>query len=72
MTAADLTARIRRLEKLVMSLMVEQHLVRKAEDPLLYAERREYLRAVNVATTALDEAKVVLARVLQRLEKDDG
>jgi hypothetical protein len=42
-------------------------LLRASQDPLLYAERRDYLKAIGGATVALDEARVVLAHAQQRL-----
>jgi hypothetical protein len=39
-TAAGITDRIRLLEALTLALLLEKQLLRAAEDPLLYAERR--------------------------------
>jgi hypothetical protein len=69
MTAEDLSARIRRLEAMTLVRPREGQLLRTAQDPLLYAERRDYLKAIGSATVALDEARVVLAEARQRLER---
>ncbi len=60
-TAAGIADRIRRLEALTLALAREGQLLRAAEDPLLYAERRDYLKAIGGAAASLEEA-------LQRLD----
>ena len=67
-TAAGISDRIRRLEPLTLALLREKQLLRRAEDPLLYAERRDYISAIGRATVGLDEARVVLAAAQQRFE----
>jgi hypothetical protein len=67
-SAAGIADRIRRLELLTLALCREGQLLRAAEDPLLYADRRDYLKAIGQAATALDAARVVLAQALQRLD----
>jgi hypothetical protein len=47
LTVADLKGRIARLEKLARGLANEVGLQRRAEDVLLFRERRQYLRAVQ-------------------------
>jgi hypothetical protein len=65
---AGINARIRRLESLALALALECQLLRAARDPLLYAERRDYLSTIGRATVALDEARVALAGAMQRLD----
>ncbi len=64
-TAAGIADRIRRLEALTLALAREGQLLRAAQDPLLYAERRDYLKAIGGAAIALDEAGVVLVQAMQ-------
>jgi len=66
-TAETLAARQRRLEKLTLGLAREVQLWKEGNDPLLFAERRDYLKAIQDALAGLDEARVVLARAGQRL-----
>ncbi len=66
-TAEALQARQRRLEKLTLGLAREVLIWREGDDPLLFTERRDYLKAIQDALAGLDEARVVLARVGQRL-----
>jgi hypothetical protein len=51
-----------------MGLCREWLLVKTCEDPLLYVERRDYLKAIRGASAALGEARVVLVKVRQRVE----
>jgi hypothetical protein len=69
-TAAGIADRIRRLEALTLALAREGQLLRTAEDPLLYAERRDYRKAIRSAVTYLDESQVVSAEARQRLDLD--
>jgi hypothetical protein len=43
MTAADIAARVHRLDQLGRGLMKEICQIEKADDPMLYLERRAYL-----------------------------
>jgi hypothetical protein len=72
MTLHHLSARIRRLETLGMAFAKEQILMGKGEDPLLYLERQEYLRALRAAQSGLESARVVLAKARQRLDRRSG
>jgi hypothetical protein len=65
-TAAHLTARLRRLERLVCGLSREVAFIRTASCPLLYLERCAYLDALHTAVHGLESARVALARGLQR------
>jgi hypothetical protein len=67
-TDANIADRIRRLEALTLALAREWHLLRACQDPLLYAERRDYLQAIGGTAASLDEARVVLAEARQRLD----
>jgi hypothetical protein len=69
MNLADLTARVHRLDVLMRGLARELALWKKGNDPLLYAERRAYLKAIQDALAGVEEARVVLARANQRLEE---
>jgi hypothetical protein len=60
--------RIERLEKLFLGLSCEILTIRKGADPLLYGERIGYIEALQAAIEGLETARVVLARVRQRLE----
>jgi hypothetical protein len=64
-----IATRIRRLEELTRALAKEVVLWKQAHDPLLYVERRAYLKALQDGLAGLDEARVVLAQVRQRLEE---
>jgi hypothetical protein len=67
MNVTDLAARVRRLDALVRGLAKEVALWRGGNDPLLYLERRAYLKAIQDALAGLEEARVVLARARQRM-----
>jgi hypothetical protein len=67
-----LRARIARLDRLARGLAKEVTLWKGGNDPLQFAERRMYLKAIQDALAGTDEAKVVLARVGKRLEGQAG
>ena len=58
---ADIKARVARLERLTRGLAKEAGMQRRAEDVLLFRERRQYLRAIQEALAGADAARVVLA-----------
>jgi hypothetical protein len=64
----DLKGRIARLDRLARGLAKEVALWREGNDPLLFAERRMYLKAVQNALAGVDEAKVILVRAVKRLD----
>lgn len=68
MTAADLAARVRRLDQLSRGLSLEISTVSKADDPMLYLERRAYLDALHATVRGVEAARVVLAKARQRLD----
>jgi hypothetical protein len=67
-SVADIKARVVRLDRLARGLAKEVGLWRGCNDPLLYRERKAYLAAVQDALAGVEEARVMLARVVQRLE----
>jgi hypothetical protein len=69
MNLPDLRARVRRLDELARGLAKEAVLWKACDDPLLYLERRAYISAIHDALAAAEAARVVLAKVCQRLEK---
>ena len=69
MNAADISARVHRLDALSRGLALELNNVGKADDPMLYVERREHLAAVRRVLAGVEEARVVLAKARQRLER---
>ncbi len=70
LTLTDVIARIQRLDELTRGLAKEVLLWRAADDPLLYLERRAYLKAVQDALAGVESARVVLARARQRIESN--
>jgi hypothetical protein len=70
MTATDLAARIRRLCELERGLAKEVALWKEDRDhPLLFLERKAYLGAIQDALAGVESARVVLSKVLQRVQK---
>jgi hypothetical protein len=67
MSAADIVARVRRLDQLSRGLAKEIQLVEKADDPMLYVERMEYLAAIQQARAGVENALMVLAKAKQRI-----
>jgi hypothetical protein len=72
MTVDNLAARARRLDRLAMGLMMEVVLIREADDPLLYLERLAYVEALREAVAGLEDARVALAKALQRIREGQG
>jgi hypothetical protein len=67
MNAADISARVRRLDKLSLGVAREIEKIAK-EDIYLYRERRAYLEALKQLWGGLEAARVVLAKARQRME----
>jgi hypothetical protein len=67
---ADVWLRIQRLEELTLDLHRDRVAWEKAEDPLLYLERRAYLAAIRTALQGVEDARVVLAKACQRLDDE--
>jgi hypothetical protein len=70
MSAADIVARLHRLDTLSRGLSLELHNVAKADDPMLYVETLEYLAAMRRVQAGVEEARVVLAKAKQRINGD--
>ena len=69
MNLHDITARVKRLDKLSRGLAKEEQMVRQCNDALLYRERQDYLKAIREALSGVEAARVALAKARQRLEK---
>jgi hypothetical protein len=67
---ADVERRSCRLEELTRGLSKEVSLWKAGNDPLLYLERKSYLNAIQDALAGVEEARVVLARALQRMQAE--
>jgi hypothetical protein len=70
MTVMDLKARVERLQELAVGLSKEVTIWREGGDPLLYVERKAYLKSIQDALAGIEEARVVLAQARQRLEDE--
>jgi len=68
LTLPDVITRIQRLDELTRGLAKEVLLWKDGTDPLLYLERKAYLRAIQDALAGIETARVVLARARQRIE----
>jgi hypothetical protein len=64
----DLRARMERGDALRMALMKGLLVMREANDPLLNAERRDYLVAIYKVIGGLESARVMLAKAVHRIE----
>jgi hypothetical protein len=69
LTLADIQGRIGRLEGLARGFAREVALQRD-DELLLFRERKQYLAAVQDALAGAEAARVVLAGVVKRLERD--
>jgi hypothetical protein len=68
MGLADLKAKIERLDRLARGLAKEVTLWRGCNDPLLFGERKAYLAGIQDALAGAEAARVVMAKVVRRLE----
>ena len=59
--------RIGRLDELSRRLAKEVVLMKAANDPLLYLERKAYLTAIQDALAGVEGARVALSRIRQRI-----
>jgi hypothetical protein len=66
-TYDDLVARVRRLDQLSCGLGLELTLIEKADDPMLFMERKAYLAAMVNVLRAIEDARVTLATACQQL-----
>ena len=69
MNAADITARVRRLDQLSRGLASEISVVGKVEDPMLYLERQAYLGGMRRTLQGIEVARVALVKARQRLNR---
>ena len=69
MNAADIAARVSRLDQLSRGLALELQTVAKADDPMLYVERQQYLASMRRVLDGVEGARVVLTKARQRLER---
>jgi len=69
MNLSDLTARSRRLDVLARGLAKEVALWKEVSgSPLLYVERRTYLKGIQDALAGIETARVILARARERMK----
>jgi len=61
--------RVGRLKELAIELGHDFIRWKEEPSPLLSGEKRSYLRAIQDAIAGVDEASVVLARAIQRIEE---
>jgi hypothetical protein len=71
MQLSDIRRRVKRLEQLAKGLAKEVSIIREADDPLLYRERKQYLTSIQDAIAGADAARVILTRVVLRMEGAD-
>jgi hypothetical protein len=69
--APKLSARIARVGALGLGLHREEIYIRQTDGVLLYLERLAYMAAIRQAASALEAARIVLARARQRLRLSD-
>jgi hypothetical protein len=65
-------ARVKRLDQHSRGLAREISLIRAANDPMLYLERKAYLLAMGDALQGIESARVMLAKACQRLNGHMG
>jgi hypothetical protein len=70
LTIDDIRAREHRLGELSRGLLKERAIIREANDPLLYLERRYYLVALDDTLAGVETARVTLARALMRIDSE--
>ena len=69
MSAADISARVRRLDQLSRSLAREISTVAKADDSMLYLERQAYLTGMRKLLDGIEAARVALVKARQRIAR---
>jgi hypothetical protein len=62
---------VSRLEALSARLNRERFTIQTTNNPLLYAERRDYLAARRRSSQAIEAARAALVRAKQRLESEN-
>jgi hypothetical protein len=71
LTFDALRARVRRLHELYCELAKETHIPKAEEaDPLLFLERQAYRQAMHLAIGGIEDARVVLAAAIPRIDED--
>jgi hypothetical protein len=70
MNPQDIRARIHRLDKLIAGLGQEESLWRTRSVPALALERQEYMDAIYSALQSLENARMALVKISQRLTKE--
>jgi hypothetical protein len=65
-TWTHITARMQRLDQLARGLMREVVIIRECDDPLLFVERRGYLKAIGDSIARIETARVVLVSAALR------
>ena len=68
MNLNDLESRVERLDLLSRGLAKEA-ILKECNDPLLYRERQDYLKAIRESLSGVEAARVTLANARQWLEK---
>jgi hypothetical protein len=71
-SVADVAARVKRLDQLTRGLAKEVVIWDQHDDPLLFVERRAYLKAIRDALAGVESARVILAKARQRIETKDA
>jgi hypothetical protein len=64
----DLKGRIARLAKLARGLALEAARLKEGNDPLLYRERRLYLKGIQDALAGVETARAALAGAARRIQ----
>ena len=70
-SVADVAARVKRLDQLTRGLAKEVVIWDQHDDPLLFVERRAYLKAIGDALAGVESARVILAQARQRIKVND-
>ena len=70
LTPKDLQVRLKRLEQISFNLMIETSRIARQKSPLMRSERVEYLDAINALCHAIEPARQVLIRALNRLANE--
>lgn len=70
MNRADMQRRVQRLDELLRGFAREVALWRTGNDPLLFLERRAYVKAMQDALAGVEAARVVLVKACHRLESN--
>jgi hypothetical protein len=68
MNLHDIATRVKRLDQLSRGLAKEIVICKPCNDPLLYRERQDFMKAMREALSGVEAAHVTLAKARQRLE----